>query len=257
MRGLIYKELILSKKNLLIMGGMALGFLAIEIMVMLSTFYGNLAKMDDIEDMRFAFFTLFMLVMSVIFFGIFGDNGVTESDFKTKWYMFGYTLPVSEYKLAAIKIGKIFVGTVAGLILSLLNLLMLYDITDVKPEKVYVYYMLAVGFGFLLVNCITMPLIYRFRKEKTVFLVLTALYVVVMSAVMLFSKKFVETYKAKILAKHPELSEDQIDDAMTKEMLAMLKRFIAHWGWTIPMLIVAVTAVSYFCTVKAMKRRGV
>lgn len=253
MRGLIYKELILSKKNFLVMGGMALGFLAIEIMIFLSTYYGNLAKMDDVEDQRAVFFSLFLLTMSIIFFGVFGDNGVTESDFKTKWYMFGYTLPVSEYKLAAIKVGKIFVGTVAGLILSLMNLVLLSGLSGEKIEKAYVYYMMAVGFGFLLVNCIAMPLVYRFRKEKTAFLVLTVLYAVVMAAAMLFMKNYTKSFAAK----HPELTEDQIDGALGNEMLAMLKSFIAHWGWTIPLLIVAVTAVSYLCTVKAMKRRGV
>lgn len=253
MRGLIYKELILSKKNFLVMGGMALGFLAIEVMLFLSTYYGNLAKMDDVEDQRVVFFMLFLLVMSVIFFGIFGDNGVTESDFKTKWYMFGYTLPVSEYKLAAVKIGKIFLGTVAGLILSLLNLVLLCGLSGEKMSKAYVYYMLAVGFGFLLINCITMPMIYRFRKEKTAFLVLTVLYAVVMSAVMVLMKNFTESFPAK----HPEIPEEQMDDAVSEAMLNILKSFIAHWGWTIPMLIAAVTAAGYLFTVRAMKRRGV
>ena len=253
MRGLIYKELYLSRKNWLIMGSVAIGFLAIEIMVMLSTYYGNLAKMDDVEDQRTVFFSLFMLLISIVFYGIFGDNGVTESDFKAKWHMFSYTLPVSEYKLAAIKVGKLLVGTAGGLLLSLMNLLILYGITDEKPAKAYVYYMMAVGLGFLLVNCITMPLIYRFRKESTAFLVIAVLYGVLVTAVM----RIMDNYIKSFAPKHPELSEDELGDAAAKELLAAFRGFIDHWGWTIPLLIIAAAAVSYICTVRAMKRRGV
>ena len=253
MRGLIYKEFILSRKNWFIWLGIAAGFIAIETMLMLSTYYGNLAKMNDVEEQRTVFFSLFLIIVSVIFVGAFGDNGVIESDYKTKWYMFGYTLPVSEYRQAAVKIGKIAFGTVAGTIFSLLNLALLYALTDIKHEKLYVYYIAAVALGFLLVNCISVPLSIRFRKEKIAFMILSVIYAVLMFA----AYGLIDHYTESLKEKYSGLSEEQFDDAVTSQMLADAKKLLLTFGWTMPLIIIAALTVSYFCTVRAMKRRGV
>lgn len=254
MRGLIYRELYLMKKNLIIQMAICFGIFLLEMLVLLSCNFGNLSKLSDVDDQRETYFSLFLLVITIALFGtLVGDNNVTVSDFKAKWNMYSYTLPVSEYVTAGIKIGKLFVGWVVAFFFSVLNMLIEMAIVHEPFDILYIYYMLGLGLLFLLIGCVTIPLTLRFKNEKTAFGVIAVFYVALMFGI----SKLMGSYIASFKEAHPDLDEMDFDTEMFKALAADAKALLRTWGWTLPLLLVVVIAVSYVATVKMLKRRVV
>ena len=252
MRGLIYKELYLSRKQWIMGGALIAGFILLELLVMFSFRYGNLADISGKESSVDVCFTLFSILVCIAAYAVFeSDNGGIEADFKAKWNLYGYTLPVSEYKLAAVKTGKIAAGFLTGTAISLLNYLVLLGVTGRGFEKVYIYASLAIGLIFLLVACIVIPLTYRFKNEKISYGILAIVY----AAVMWGISSYMADFQKKFTEAHPDMDEFASDEEMFRALAADMKAFTAHWGWALPLMISAVIAVSYLFTVRMIRKR--
>ena len=151
-KGLLYRQLYLSKKSMLLGAALTLIFTAFELLVMLSMKYGNLADMfdgADTEDIGKVFYMLFLMFVSMTSFGTtVSDHNVLSSDIKCKWTRFAYTLPVSEKETALAKVIWMLAGYFAGLALCMINAALLGAVSGIPFQSDYIGMILYFGFFY-------------------------------------------------------------------------------------------------------------
>ncbi len=121
MKALIYRELILCRKNLV----MVIGFVGVAgfmLLVQLSFEIGNLSKLppDMIEDMGEAIVTMMLYMPAMIgcMLGTICEVSVTK-DLKPLWNRFRISTPISEWKFSAARCIVLTAATLVGYGLSL------------------------------------------------------------------------------------------------------------------------------------------
>ena len=262
MKGLLYREFLLMKKNMLITAAVLVVLMTIEILVMLSLRIGNLAKIsENPTEAAEVSYGLFNMLNTIVAFGIFiADHGVTQLDFQCKWQTFSYTLPVSPYQIAGLKIGKLLVGFFCGLVVSLASYSLLTAITDTEALRSYnedgfqnliLYMILLFGLYYTFLENIRIPMILKFHKESTATAVTFSIFAVLYVAIMGVIAKIMKDFKAV----NPDLEDYEAGDVFFGYIKEQGMNFLHHWGWTFPILIVAFFAAGYFAIVSILKRR--
>lgn len=181
MCGLLYRELFVGKKSYL--GGVIgqLAVTAMALLVRLSLRCGNLAHIQDVEDVNEVTFILFSYLLPFVYFYPMMDMSVHVSDLRSRYQLFHYTLPVTAVQRAAAKYIVKTVLFLYALGLSLLNVF-LFDyiapITEGTMENIgqlsdgtvlnmYVP-ILLIAVGVLAVDLYMTPLLLSCRKEQQV-----------------------------------------------------------------------------------------
>ena len=105
MKGLIYREFYLSRKPAAYMLLAYVLFTSMITLVLISTYVGNLAKGEDAAETRDYLYSQMYIYIGLIGFigAVYGHNDLIEKDYKSKWQLYSYTLPVNEKKIIASK----------------------------------------------------------------------------------------------------------------------------------------------------------
>ena len=261
MKGLIYREFILIKKNMLFTFAFLVGMLILEILIMLSLRIGNLATItENPVDTAQVCYSLFNMVNTVTAFGIFvADHGVTQSDFQCKWQMFSYTLPISPYQMAGLKTGRLILGFFCGTLLSLASHGLIISVMDEKALQEYnqdfehlgIYMILMFGLYYTLLENIRIPMILKFHKESTATVATCGIFMLLYIAIMGLMGKIMKDFKAA----NPDLDQYETSDALLEYVKEHGMNFLHHWGWIFPVLIIVFFAAGYFAIVRILKRR--
>lgn len=101
MKGLILRELYLTKKGRFFDLLIALLFVAVGLLVALSMSVGNLSKPSDFlgeNDVDQLFYVTMYAVSVIIIFTSGGNNSLVFSDYTVNWVCFSRTTPISERK---------------------------------------------------------------------------------------------------------------------------------------------------------------
>ena len=247
MKGLIYRDLYIQRKNIIISISMYLLVGMIFVLIDLSCKFGNLAKMDDLNIDGVSKF--FPMMCSACLLA--GCGTSLADDVKSKWLTYSYTLPVSPKKYSAsimINMGIKIVVVEAVLFLTECGFALLEEreISKIVILAALAILIYVIGMGY------TVPILLRFKNSALgqgfIALICLILYV----SMMLLMLKGLE-YEGD---KFPEIKEDMIlFAALEEDVCKFFKSNIELITAGVIVFIAALGGSLYVLTVKALKRR--
>lgn len=254
MKGLIYREIYLARKNYFFGFVSYLIVILFGVLARISMLHGNLAKLSEetynaVDKNTYYAFTL--LPALLLFFSLMGEGGVIVSDYKSKWNMFSYTLPVSEKKQAAVKYGIKAAAMVVSLLLSMLNAAVIGELCGKGFDFGVIKYIFAVMLVAVLFSCAATPMYVKYRSSNAgtlrIFGVCAVIYVIIMIFLQRQLQDFVES--------HSDISEDKAMDLFADRLVDSAEKLRDVIFIVMPIIIIAAFALGFYFTVRFLKRR--
>ena len=254
MKGLIYREFYLSRKPAAYMLLAYVLFTGMISLVLISTYVGNLAKGDDAAETRDYLYSQMYIYIGLIGFigAVYGHNDLIEKDYKSKWQLYSYTLPVNEKTIVASKF--IVRGSLlfAGFLLAVLGEVIL-SAASKKPFSIDHFkniLLILLLYGPICIGDI--PLMLKMKTQAKAAAVALSVGAPLMAAAMYGVYKFVKFCIIEGRRLYPDLDSDA---AMTKAAMPYVTKWRDIALIIAPFFFVAVIAISYFWAVKELKRR--
>lgn len=237
MRGLLYKELCLGKKNYLTLLGITCMFSLIGFLVCLSVRCGNLKDYlvaTSQKESNVAIF-VYLILFFVMYWSSQGMNSV-YSDSSSGWEKFTYTMPVPSKIIVAAKYIQVAGAFVIAMILAIANWYIFAEISDVEMKSsvfknmAIIMCLGAIGYSIFL------PLSFWYKNARAVanriVIVGVGLYLVVFGA---FAYNFTDDLIPKIGKKLTQIRNDIVPFS--------------------PLIIIGTLLFSYLISVKIYERR--
>lgn len=254
MRGLIYRELYLARKNYIFGMVSYLMFLLFGVLVRISMLHGNLAKLSEdtynsVDKSTYYIFTF--LPALLLFFALMGEGGVIVSDYKSKWNLYSYTLPVSEKKQAAVKYCIKAAAMFISLLLSIINAAVIGALCGKGLDIRMIKYILVIMFVVTVISCAATPMYVKYRSSNAVTLriigVCIALYAIVIVSIIKYMQSFMNN--------HSDMDPDAVMELFVHDFFESACKFKDMFVAVIPVIIVAAFALGFYFTVRLLKRR--
>ena len=265
MRGIIFKELYISRKKIYISIATYFFLMLLCVLVKMSAEFGNIRLLDKeaVENTLNITFYFFVFGLLVVFTGFLVNN--VPADLKSRWSIYQRTLPFTERQLVG---AGYITNAVVLLVMCAFHTLMtgiMCMAFRMKFHAYYIYIFLVVSLVLFLANALIMFSHYRFRDEKkaAVFsgIILAAVYLAISSVLFSRLNEYGEMSKkeAARIAAQQGLSADTIDPGgfMTeyiKEDIRSFAKFFQSYWWVIVLITAAVIALLFFASVKALAR---
>ncbi|MDD6345819.1 MAG: ABC-2 transporter permease [Oscillospiraceae bacterium] len=256
MKGLIYRELYLSKKSYIAGFVTFLMIFLIGLLFRLSTEYGNLASLEG-DAFRsvdiITYYESLYVPPAVMFFAMMAEHGIIIADFKSKWNIFSYTLPISEKKTAFVKYLILVCSMLAGLIFSILNALIICGISE-RPFTFGIVKNILIIMTCILINqSINIPLLMKLRSKAKSDIVFTIAF-----AMLLFAfSKFIKEIFTKIFSEFSDI--ENMSEAEVWELIGKFVQKIVDFRdkvfLFVPIAIIAVISAGYYASVRILKGR--
>lgn len=260
MKGLIYRELYLARKQYLFSALILAMFLLLLYLVELSIHCGNLAKLDasTLEGVKSTVYYIGMYFTPILCASFLAEGTVPVADYKSRWRGFSYTLPVSEMQYAAVKFSVKLMFLAIGFGVSLANAAILSAVSDrsLKRNAVRTILLILTVFTWYFIALQT-PIAVRFRSDKdlTRFQGMSAL----VAAVLYFgcgswlASRMVAVEEASSAREELELSEQmmQIMDPILDTVLDVYEMLLD----LAPLLFAFAVLLGFALTVRQLKRR--
>lgn len=248
-KGLLIKEFYLRRKILLT--GLAT-FLLVMILaasVCLSLDYGNLAGSESFTHKDAIILAYVVAGIAMLVSGMNGETIV--KDVKCHWNIFEYTMPLSPQKLAAVRIGIICGGSLAGLGIAALCSRIIYALAH-QQYTLAVFKNISVIALIIFIIMVIVNILYLKYKDpqkaaNRLAIGLFLLYGVVAGIVM--------KYSFYIGKQFPELSEDELNQVFKEKLLVPAAELRDALFPYMILIFAAVAAIGYFFFVKYIKRR--
>ncbi len=259
MKGLLYRELYLKKKSFLISGTSMIIFMIFEILISLSFEYGNLARVPETDkyDIRLIIYFYGNVLNGLMLTATFAsDHNVLPSDFQSKWQLYSYTLPITEKQYVGVKMGLQIAGGMISMILSMLSYallkLLILNHMEIAPQDAFLikatfYTTLLICPISTMIECIQMPLIYRFKNKNIAS-------VIIMIISMLFSFSLTGIF-SKMAKDYAATHSGNVDDGFYESLKQQSANFLNHWVWMLLLGVIVMIICSYFACVSILKRR--
>ena len=254
MKGLIYREFYLSRKPAAYMLLAYVLFTGMITLVLISTYVGNLAKGDDAAETRDYIYSQMYIYIGLIGFigSVYGHNDLIEKDYKSKWQLYSYTLPVNEKKIIASKF--IVRGSLlfAGFLLAVLGEAIL---SAAAKRPVSISHFKNILLILLIYGPICMgdiPFMLKMKTQGKAAAVALSVGAPLMAAAMYGAYKFVKFCTAEGRRLYPDMDSDAA-------MMKVAMPYVTKWRDIIlviaPFFFVAVIVICYFWAIKELKRR--
>lgn len=253
MKGMIYRELYLARKTYLVGGIAVVLFVLLGVLIRLSLVYGNLAELEEdafefVDLASYYAFSYLPLVLLGITFS--GDGGVIISDYRSKWSLYSYTLPLKEQAQAAVK----FVIKVGFLLLNFLlgiaNLALFAGLSGRSIEIGSIKNLFIVMMLAGVISAAVTPMTIRYKSAN-------AVVIRIVIAVILAWIGFVYWLKSQfemILTQQKDLI---IDDVLVDMVFEILIKFRDTLAMLAPGLLLLVLVLGYLATVRQLKKREI
>lgn len=243
MKGLIYKELYLSKKNYIALLAVILGVVFLGILVGLGTRVGNLKNYAE-EDKAYFFYMFVYATYAAVLAFVLEIFWSIENDRKSGWRKIEYTMPITAkkrvgawYLICAIVLGC---SLIVGLLNAGLMALMFGQTITASILKNMVIILLVV----IVIPLVAMPLYQRF-SAKTMEVVLTVLLIIFMIAFMVFTTVVENMYETK-----------EQSDAFFNNLGNKIGIFFDWFLYLSPIIIPLLIVGSFSLSVRWYQRRG-
>ena len=254
MKGLIYRELYLSRKPIFMMLLAYVVFVGMLSLVIISTYAGNLAQDPEAPLMRdnlysqMYFYAGFIAIIGVIY----GHNDLIEKDYKSKWQLYSYTLPVSEKKIIASKFivrgGLLFTGFLLAVLAEVIFAAAAKKSVNASHFKNILLILLLYG----PICMADIPFMLRMKSQAKSAAVGVALFTPVMAALIYGTYKFIKFCTEEGKRLYPDMDSDA---AVKKVAMPYIIKGRDIAMWIAPFFLAAVVVICYFWAVKELKRR--
>ena len=267
----MYKELYLSRKTRII-GAVVFGVvLMLFVMIKLSILYGNLGKLDKsiTDNVQNTVYYIMVFGGAVVLY-VSQFTSCIQSDEKSGFRIYEHTLPVSERSIvgAVYLVNLCFLGAVTLVIF--INMFIANALFGKSLDPMYLVYLFGIGCAFFMGVHGKMALDYWFRNQKKSTTVMSTIFMTLYFGAAFGLMGWIRSYYKKLGV---DLFGDAVDkeaalDALGVTETDILNSFLqdeimtkVRWigdnsWWLIPLVLFTLTAVWYFVSVKALKRRG-
>ena len=257
MKGLILKELWLSKKLRIIGLVLYLFFLIFAVLVKLSLLYGNMGHLNAGAQKNAADLTATVMIFAfplLLYSSQFTCQIV--SDGKCRFRTYSYTLPVTERQIVSSVYILNLISLGAMTVLSWLNYGLACLIFDRKFEAVYLIYIFAIGCVTFTIAHGRYVLHYRFRNEKKangIFsAICTAIYFGAAFGMFGWMNSYIEDQGYSL---SDDIPESVMDGFWKDELLGVVKWLDKNGWWLVIVLIVGLCTLFWQLSIKALRRR--
>lgn len=254
-KGLIFRELYLGRKNMLIITLVWCMWVALGILAQLSFLYGNLGRMSEDEINRSLVLSVFTYSpTAILMVAAMDGSNVIFADYATKWNVFRTTTPLSAERYAGVICGITVCKLAVAFGLNVGNAAILARISDTSLNRMFFTYTLGIVVLAAFCCVVSNQLAYKYKTKNKATTKGMLLWIPIYGLLM-GGFTFGVTHYQKA---HPELSGDTAMEqftAMCKDYGKDYVAFLSAHIWILPLATAAVLAVGYVLDVKAMKRR--
>ena len=246
MKGIIFKELYISRKRFYIAAATYLSLLLMCILVKLSAVHGNLRLLND-EVVKYTDRVTFYLAVFGLLIAIAGfvvNNA--ESDKTTHWDIYRRTIPYTEKQI----VGAVYISNAimlgSAVVVHTLVSLVVCAIFGEKFEAWFFFAFIAFCFILYLINAFSLFCQYRFRDPKKAKLVYTA---------VLFIIYFGVCVGLMIALASSAPGDDPVKtEQFLKDTGSAVVGFVKSYSWTVFVAAAALITLLFFASVKAYAR---
>ncbi|MCH5192601.1 MAG: hypothetical protein J1F11_01480 [Oscillospiraceae bacterium] len=259
MGSLIYRELYIARKFYITNILVVLLFILLCSLVRLSMLYGNLAVLDEESHGFINTITYYVFTYLVAYgaFSILDDPGVIQSDYRSNWRIFAYSLPVTPAKRVLVKYIIKLGAFCAAMLLSVINgcIVAAFAGRSFGTEQIFNFFLL-VNF-WLIVDVLRAPMMLRARSEKEFQVSGMAGYFIVIAAIMLpiMAKMTAIGAEVAMATEADDLDSDQQLTMLQERLMDFLKEIHDKVLVWMPLLTIVILAVGFFVCIQMLKRR--
>ncbi|MDD6990599.1 MAG: hypothetical protein PUI48_02100 [Oscillospiraceae bacterium] len=240
MKGLIYRELYLTRKTYISAFFTYLLITLLLVLINLSISFGNLRDIISAENGESTKNTLFyisVIIPSVVLYLMSAANfELVDKDITTKWLTYQYTIPVSTKKCAFVKILIITVSIITAFALSMVNMALFCALYGRSPDRILMgvltFLMPLTSLGAIALVSLTL----LFRNSTA-------------AAIAIFASAFAVAYP--FMMKLIIASENDLDSFSLMPYLNRLADFTCLY----PFIAIAVLAIGQLLLTAALGRR--
>ena len=254
MKGLIYREFYLSRKAVAFMLLAYIIFVVMITMIIISTYAGNLAKDSENAEIRSYLLTQMYLYAALIgMLGCtYGHNDLIEKDYKSKWQLYSYTLPVSEKKIILSKLTVRITLLLSGFVLAIIAEFIFSTAGKVPVSTEHIKNILVILFVYGSMCIIDIPymIIMKTQNKGVAFaLIWTA---PLMAGIMYGAYKFTNFCTSEAKRLYPDM---EVDAGIMKVAMPYLTKWRDIFLWAGPFILIGIVIITYFWGIKELKRR--
>lgn len=250
LKGLIYRELYLMRKNSLLIVFLWFMLSFLGILIRLSILYGNMASMPakDLEETSPVLFTIFIYLPAFLIMLIPTlTDEVIYADFASKWNIFAYTTPVSEKRYLGAKYIVKAATFIVGFALSLLSASILCALNSRALDGEIMTGLLFLLLAMSIMSFFSSKLAYKYRERSK-----AQMRGIVAGVILYFLSM------GSVAAICVYLDKQGLEADLEK-VITTIKNAVSEYCMAVspfvPFTVIAVLTLSYFRDVKALKRR--
>lgn len=264
MKGLIFKEIYLSRKRIIISLSIYFFLMLICVLVKLSAVYGNLRLLSEDAVRNAVTITFYLAVFCSVlsFAGFIADN--INSDIVSHWSNFQRSTPMTEKQVVSAAYISTGIMLLSMLVLHIFMTLMLCAVFGETFRSYYIPAFFAFAFIVFIGYAYRLFCFYRFRQQKKAQFVYSVTFFCLYLSLCLAAYSRMYVYKDKANAHNAQLAEKMglpsdsfgtmdIGPFVKQDLIAVRDLFKSYW-WIIVLLFITLTVVLYFISVKALKR---
>ena len=254
MKGLIYREFYLSRKPFILMLLVYVLFVGMLSLVFISTYAGNLAGTEGVEEMRSSMFSQMYLYAGLIAIvgTVYGHNDIIEKDYQSHWQLYTYTIPISEKKIAASKFIVRGAFLLLGMVLAFLADIIFSAAAKLPLSTGHFKNILIAGLLYGVVCFLDIPTMLRFRTQAKNAAIGLAIVMPLFAAFTYGAHKVIRFGYAEAKRLYPDLEGDA---GMGKVLMPYIVKYRDMAVWIAPIVFVLTVLLMYIWSVKELKRR--
>ena len=249
MKGLIYRELYLIRKTLIITLLVVAVFVVMMSLVCISTYAGNLKGEEGVIEIFYPQAYFYAACIALVGMG-YGHNDVIQKDYQSRWQLFSYTLPVSDKKIIASKFIVRGILLLAGLVLALLAEVIISAAAKMPVSADHIKNILIIG-AVMTVGFSEIPLMLRFKNQNKEAVVTLFALAPFMAAFVYFAWKFTKFCMSEAVRLYGEAT----DETMAKVFAPYFDKARTICFIAAPFFVVGVVALFYVWALKEYRRR--
>lgn len=253
MKGMLYRELYLARKTYLVGGVSVILFVLLGVLIRLSLRYGNLADLEE-EAFEFvdvaSYYAFSYLPLVLLGITCASDGGVILSDYRSKWCLYSYTLPMKESAFATVK----FVMKAGFLVLTFLlgmgNLALFAGLSGKAIEGGSIKILLIVLLVVSMISVAATPMTIRYKSANAVIIRIVIVVIIAFIGFMFWFKSRFAVIQA---GNDGTLVADELADLV----LEMVIKFRDVLSLYTPVLLLLTFVLGYLATVRQLKKREI
>ncbi|MBO7473434.1 MAG: ABC-2 transporter permease [Ruminococcus sp.] len=249
MKGLIYRELYLIRKTIVITLLVYFIFVAMMSLVCISTYAGNLKGVDGVIETFYPQAYFYAACIALVGMG-YGHNDIIQKDYQSRWQLFSYTLPVSDRKIIASKFIVRGILLLTGLVLAILAEVIIAAAAKMPVSADHIKNILILGAVMTL--CFSeIPLMLRFKNQNKGAVVTLLATSPFMAACFYFAWRFTKFCMSEAERLYGEVN----DKTMAKVLTPYFDKAREICFIIAPFFVVGVIALLYVWSLKEYRRR--